>query len=91
MAEDTIKVELDTIEAIALLSIVHPTLAAIMDKEGLDKIIKAVKERDIKVLENLSELGKRAFLASVAAAKLEMELKLRMNKESIHAETTARA
>ena len=91
MAEDTIKVELDTIEAAALLSVVHPTLAVIMDKEGLDKIIKAVKERDIEVLENLSELGKRAFLASIAVAKLEMELTSHINKESLHAEKTARA
>ena len=81
----TIRIELDEVEAAALLSMIHPTLAAIFNKEGIDKILKAVKEKDIDTLAGMSPVAQRAFMASIAVAKIEIELKKALKEES-HAE-----
>lgn len=88
LEEAVVNIELDAAEAEALCSIVHPVLASILNKEGIDDIIKGIREKDITVFENMSPIGQRAFVASIAICKVEMELKKLMEDKS-HATATA--
>lgn len=89
MSESVLNVKLDVTEAEALCSIVHPILASILNKEGLNDIITAIKERNMSVFENMTPLGQCALVASIAICKVEMELK--STKGIQNEESTARA
>lgn len=81
--EPSIKLNVSAVEAAALLSILHPVLAGIFNHEeiGIDNIVKAVKNKDVSLLDHLSDVGQRALAASFVAAQLESKLDKLIEKE----------
>lgn len=84
----TIKLELDKTEVIALNRVLSATCAAVLHNEknvSLDDLDKAIKNEDFSTIEKLSTVGQEALICTIVLARLRSEVERQIDLQAAKA------
>lgn len=84
----TVKLELDKTEVIALNRVLSATCAAVLHNEknvSLDDLEKAIKSEDFSTIEKLSTVGQEALICTIVLARLHSEVERQIDLQAAKA------
>lgn len=84
----TVKLELDKTEVVALNRVLSATCAAVLHNEknvSLDDLEKAIKNEDFSTIEKLSTVGQEALICTIVLARLRSEVERQIDLQAAKA------
>lgn len=84
----TVKLELDKTEVVALNRVLSAACAAVLHNEknvSLDDLEKAVKNEDFDTIEKLSTVGQEALICTIVLARLHAEVERQIELQAAKA------
>lgn len=86
--KQTVKLELDKTEVVALSRVLSATCTAVLHNEknvSLDDLEKAVRNGDFNTIEKLSTVGQEALICTIVLARLRSEVERQIDLQAAKA------